>query len=100
MSNQSFRAFMTKVAADPGLREQLRAAGGDTGVSAQALADFAKGQGFSFTVADVTDELSDTDLEGVAGGILIGLNQPLAFGDKLSPTFSVLRSGSDFVFKW
>jgi predicted ribosomally synthesized peptide with nif11-like leader len=99
MSNESFKAFMTKVAADPGLREQLRAAGGDTGVSAQALADFAKGQGFSFTVADVTDELSDTDLEGVAGGILIGLDQP-TLTHKLSPTYSVLRSGSDLIFKW
>jgi predicted ribosomally synthesized peptide with nif11-like leader len=100
MSSESFKAFMTKVTADQGLREKLRAAGGDAGVSAQALADFAKGQGYSFTAEDVTGELSDTDLEGVAGGILIGLNQPLAFGDKLSPTFSVLRSGSDFVFKF
>jgi predicted ribosomally synthesized peptide with nif11-like leader len=100
MSSESFKAFMTKVTSDQGLRDQLRAAGGDVGVSTQALADFAKARGYSFTVADVTDELSDKDLEGVAGGILIGLNQPLAFGDTLSPTYSVLRSGSDFIWKW
>jgi predicted ribosomally synthesized peptide with nif11-like leader len=97
MSSESFKAFMTKVTADQGLREQLRAAGGDAGVSPQALADFAKGQGYSFTAEDVTGELSDKDLEGVAGGILIGLSQP-TLTDKLSP-FSVLRSGSDYLFK-
>jgi predicted ribosomally synthesized peptide with nif11-like leader len=98
MSNESFKAFMTKVAADPGLREQLRAAGGEAGLSSQALADFAKGQGYAFTAEDVTGELSDKDLEGVAGGILIGLNQP-TLTDKLSP-FSVTRTALDLVFKF
>jgi len=98
MSSESFKAFMTKVTADQGLREQLRAAGGEAGLSSQALADFAKGHGYSFTAEDVTGELSEKELEGVAGGILIGLNQP-ALMDKQSP-FSVLRSGSEFVFKF
>ncbi len=100
MSSESFKAFMAKVDGDQALREKLRTAGGDAGVSAQALAEFAKGHGYSFTAEDVTGELSDADLQGVAGGILIGMNQPLAFGDKLSPTFSVLRAGSDFIFKF
>lgn len=97
MSNESFKAFMTKVVEDPGLREQLRAAGGDAGVSAQALADFAKGHGYSFTAEDVTGELSDKDLEGVAGGILIGLSQP-TLTNNWSP-FSVTRIGLDLVHK-
>lgn len=98
MSSDSFKAFMAKVEADQGLREQLRAAAGDTGLPVQALAEFAKGHGYAFTAEDVTGELSDTQLEGVAGGILIGLNQPL-LGDKLSPTFSFMRSGSDYMIK-
>lgn len=85
MSGEAFKAFVAKVAEDQGLRDKLRAAGGDVGMSAQALADFAKGNGYTFTAEDVTGELSDRQLEGVAGGILIGLNQP-ALGDKLSPS--------------
>lgn len=95
MSSESFQAFVQKVTDDPGLREQLRAAGGDDGLSLQALAEFAKHHGFEFAASDVTGELSDAQLGGVAGGILIGLNQSLTMY-KLSPTLSVT---SDYLVK-
>ena len=43
MSNESFDAFMAKVKEDAALRDKLRAAGGDDGLSVQALAEFASG---------------------------------------------------------
>ena len=67
MSSDAFKAFMAKVSADQGLREKLRAAGGDAGISTQALVDFANGQGYVFSAADVTGELSDAELGAASG---------------------------------
>lgn len=102
MSNESFKAFLAKVDADAGLREKLRAAGGDAGLSAQAVADFAAGQGYSFSVADLSGELSEKQLEGVAGGLSLSLSPSTTSYDwrKLTGTSSYSLTGSDFTFKF
>jgi predicted ribosomally synthesized peptide with nif11-like leader len=70
MSIKAFRDFRAKVAADPKLQAEVRtsmAAGG------AGLAAVGKKYGFDFTTeeatADATEELSDLELELVAGGL-------------------------------
>ena len=64
MSEEQLKAFIAKVQADRSLQEQLKAEGAD-------LVAIAKGSGFAITEAEVkayqTRELSDDELEGVAG---------------------------------
>lgn len=94
MSNESFKAFMARVNEDEGLREKLRAAGGDDGLSLQALAEFAGAHGHAFSVEDVTSELSDAQLGAVAGGLTTA---PLLFG-KASPHLTFYKlGGSDLM---
>ncbi len=67
MSEEQLKAFIAKVQADASLQEQLNAEGAD------AVA-IAKAAGFSITSEDLKEhrqDLSDEDLEGVAGGTLI-----------------------------
>ena len=66
MSEEQLKAFLEKVKADTSLQEKLKAA-----ADADAVAEIAKEAGFSISVDDITQaqsELSDQDLEGVAGG--------------------------------
>jgi predicted ribosomally synthesized peptide with nif11-like leader len=100
MSVESFNAFMAKVEEDQQLRDKLRAAGGDVGLPVQALAEFAGRHGYSFTAEDVTGELSDAQLEGVAGGMGRMITGPTRFDyDKISPTLSVKSMDSGLMFK-
>ena len=70
MSEEQLKSFLDKVKADTSLQEKLKAAA-DTNA---ALA-IAKEAGFAITAEDIqsmqsaTIELSDDDLERVAGGI-------------------------------
>jgi len=68
MSNESFKTFLAKVQKDEGLRSELRAAGGEAGMPVEAVVAFAAGKGYDFKVEDVSSELSDTQLDSVAGG--------------------------------
>ena len=69
MSEEQLKAFLEKVKADTSLQEKLKAA-----ASPEAAMDIAKAAGFSITAEDIqsmqstTVELSDEELEGVAGG--------------------------------
>ena len=66
MSEEQLKAFLEKVKADTSLQEKLKAAG-----DANAVAAIAKEAGFSISADDLTkaqSELSDQELEGVAGG--------------------------------
>lgn len=69
MSTESFKAFAARLREDPGLQDEVRSASGDEGISVETLAALAEGYGFHFTVEDVSNELSDAQLEGVAGGL-------------------------------
>ena len=64
MSQDQLKAFIAKVATDPSLQEQLKAEGADP-------VAIAKAAGFTFKAQDLhrqASELSDEELESVAGG--------------------------------
>ena len=64
MSEEQLKAFIAKVQSDPSLQEQLKAEGADP-------VAIAKAAGFSITTEDLKEHrqnLSDDDLEAVAGG--------------------------------
>ena len=65
MSEEQLKAFIAKVQADTSLQEQLKAEGADP-------VAIAKAAGFAITTEDINathrQNLSDEELEGVAGG--------------------------------
>ena len=66
MSEEQLNAFIAKVQGDSSLQEQLKAA-----ATADVVVAIAKEEGFSISVDDVKNartELSDEELEGLAGG--------------------------------
>ena len=69
MSEEQLNAFLEKVKSDTSLQEKLK-----TAASPEAAIEIAKAAGFSITSADIqsmqsaTVDLSDEELEGVAGG--------------------------------
>ena len=69
MSEEQLKAFLEKVQGDTSLQEKLKAAG-----SNEAAIEIAKAAGFAITAEDIqsmqssTVELSDEELENVAGG--------------------------------
>ena len=67
MSEEQLKAFMEAVKADAGLQEQLNAS-----VDADAVVAIAKEAGFLISAEElkvVQVEISEEELEGVAGGI-------------------------------
>ena len=68
MSEEQLKAFLEKVKADTSLQEKLKAAS-----DANAASAIAKEAGFSISADEFTKaqstELSDEELEGVAGGV-------------------------------
>lgn len=73
MSKENFQNFLDRVAKDDALRRELdgTATGTPSTMRVEALARFATEHGFAVTVDDVrshTSELSDSQLEAVAGG--------------------------------
>ncbi|MDB4677230.1 Nif11-like leader peptide family natural product precursor [Synechococcus sp. AH-551-B05] len=66
MSEEQLKAFLEKVKEDTSLQEKLKAA-----ADADAVTAIAKEAGFNVSADDLTkaqSELSDEELEGVAGG--------------------------------
>ena len=67
MSEEQLKAFLEKVKADTSLQEKLKDA-----LNADAVVSIAKEEGFSISADEFTKaqstELSDEELEGVAGG--------------------------------
>ncbi len=66
MSEEQLKAFIAKVQADTSLQEKLKAA-----ADAETVVAIAKAAGFAITTEDLTthrQNLSDDELEGVAGG--------------------------------
>ena len=76
MSEEQLKAFLEKVKADTSLQEKLKAAADATkpkAADANAVAAIAKEAGFSISADDINkaqSELSEEELEGVAGGII------------------------------
>ena len=70
MSEEQLKAFIAKVQADSSLQEQLKAEGAD-------VVAIAKAAGFAISTEDLNthrQNLSDDDLEGVAGGAIDVVN--------------------------
>ena len=66
MSEEQLKAFLEKVKGDTSLQEKLKAAG-----DADAVVAIAKDAGFMITAEELKNaqaEVSDEELEGVAGG--------------------------------
>ena len=66
MSEEQLKAFLEKIKTDASLQEKLKAA-----ANADAVTAIAKEAGFSISADDLKNaqsELSDEELEGVAGG--------------------------------
>ena len=67
MSEEQLKAFLEKVKADTSLKEKLQAA-----TTPEAVIEIAKDAGFAITAEDIqsmqSEELSDEELEGAAGG--------------------------------
>ena len=71
MSEEQLKAFMEAVKADAGLQEKLKAAG-----DADAVVAVAKAAGFTISAEELKKaqvELSEEELEGVAGGTRVEL---------------------------
>ena len=67
MSEEQLKAFLEAVKADMGLQEKLKSAG-----DADAVVAIAKAAGFMISAAELKKaqvEVSDEELEGVAGGM-------------------------------
>ena len=70
MSEEQLKAFLEAVKADAGLQEQLKAA-----ADADAVVALAKAAGFLISVDELKkaqSEISEEELEGVAGGQCFG----------------------------
>ena len=70
MSEEQLKAFLEKVKGDTSLQEKLKAA---ADADAVAVAAIAKEAGFSISADDLKNaqsDLSDEELEGVAGGFV------------------------------
>ena len=69
MSEEQLKAFIAKVQGDTSLQEQLKAA-----ADPEAVLAIAKDAGFIFSAEDLKNaqsEVSDKELEGVAGGSVV-----------------------------
>ena len=71
MSRQSFEAFMGALKKDPALQQELREKIGDPaqGVKSGDLDQFASARGYDFKVEEIKGELSEKQLDAVAGGL-------------------------------
>ena len=73
MSEEQLKAFLEAVKADASLQEKLKAAG-----DADAVIALAKAAGFAISADDLKraqSEISEEELEGVAGGTVIQVTQ-------------------------
>ena len=73
MSEEQLKAFLEKVQSDTSLQEKLKAA-----ADSDAVLAIAKEEGFSISIDDIKaqqSELSDEELEGVAGGAATGFGK-------------------------
>ena len=81
MSEEQLNAFLEKVKGDTSLQEKLKAA-----ASPEAAIEIAKEAGFAITAEDIqsmqsaTEQLSDEELEGAAGGGHFSVLKVEAFG--------------------
>ena len=95
MSEEQLKAFLEAVKADASLQEKLKAAG-----DADAVIAIAKAEGFAISADDLKkaqSEISEEELEGVAGGVIKDDNRHLVIHDFARPVIRThFGSRSDF----
>ncbi len=70
VSRESFAAFVTKLQQNESLQKELRDQLGDPAQGgAEGLQKFAASKGYDFSVEDIIGELSDKQLDTIAGGL-------------------------------
>lgn len=69
MSIQSLETFMAKVEQDPELKQKLTDQADENGIPLAAVAKLAAEKGYEFSVEDISSELSEDQLDAVAGGL-------------------------------
>lgn len=78
MSQEALNKFAQKVNSDADLRNALEERFDDvSSIPSDDLISFAREQGYSFSVEEVKEELSDEELEGVSGGTTLDKSSPL-----------------------
>ena len=95
MSEEQLKAFLEAVKADASLQEKLKAAG-----DADAVIAIAKAAGFAISADELKkaqSEISEEELEGVAGGVIKDDNRHLVIHDFARPVIRThFGSRSDF----
>ena len=95
MSEEQLKAFLEAVKADASLQEKLKAAN-----DADAVIALAKAAGFAISADDLKkaqSEISEEELEGVAGGVIKDDNRHLVIHDFARPVIRThFGSRSDF----
>ena len=85
MSDKGLESFIRQISSDDGLRQALQERFDDLGrIPADELAAFATEHGYAFNVEEAKRELSDADLEQVAGGLTVSGTSTTSM-DKSSP---------------
>ena len=82
MSEEQLKAFLEKVKADTSLQEKLKAAG-----DSEAVLAIAKEAGFMISAEDLKNaqsEISEEELESVAGGLCVTLVSLIRFNPERS----------------
>ena len=103
MSQDNFAEFVSKLNTDEALRTALQARFGDLSkdIPSEQLIDFASAQGYSFSVEEAEEQLSEDALEGVAGGLgelylKIDATQTTNF-EEIKVTYTPVRSSFNFT---
>jgi predicted ribosomally synthesized peptide with nif11-like leader len=69
MSRQALEEFMARVQNDEALKQELQALGTQASQPLDAVIAFAASKGYDISVDDVGQELTDRELDAVAGGL-------------------------------
>jgi predicted ribosomally synthesized peptide with nif11-like leader len=69
MTSKAFKDFVSKVAADDSMKQELKALTDDDGkVGMDEVVGLAAQHGYEFSVEDISSELDDDQLDKVGGG--------------------------------
>lgn len=67
--SSDFKQFMTKLQSDEGLKQELLAVGSQASKPVEAVIAFAESKGYKITAEDISGELTERQLDAVAGGL-------------------------------
>ena len=101
MSIESLKTFMAQVQQDADLRQKLADIADDDGIPLEALAKIAAEKGYEFSVEDISGELSDEQLEAVAGGLARTTLTTTSLKGEVIPKIDLFQVPSgDLYLKW